>query len=95
MIDDSRLEEVVGRYAELTERLSDQALYDDPKAYKEVSVERAGLEELAEKAKEFLESKARLAQNKADLRAESDASMADLYKEEISDLEESLERLTE
>ena len=95
MIDDSRLEEVVGRYAELTERLSDQALYDDPKAYKEVSVERAGLEELAEKAKEFLDSKARLAQNKADLRAESDSSMAELYKEEISDLEESLETLTE
>lgn len=95
MIDDSRLEEVVGRYAELTERLSDQALYDDPKAYKEVSVERAGLEELAEKAKEFLESKARLAKNKADLRAESDSSMAELYKEEISDLEESLETLTE
>lgn len=95
MIDDSRLEEVVGRYAELTERLSDQALYDDPKAYKEVSVERAGLEELAEKAKEFLDSKARLAQNKADLRAESDSSMAELYKEEISNLEESLETLTE
>ena len=95
MIDDSRLEEVVGRYAELTERLSDQALYDDPKAYKEVSVERAGLEELAERAKEFLDSKARLAQNKADLRAESDSSMAELYKEEISNLEESLETLTE
>ena len=95
MIDDSRLEEVVGRYAELTERLSDQALYDDPNAYKEVSVERAGLEELAERAKEFLDSKARLAQNKADLRAESDSSMAELYKEEISNLEESLETLTE
>lgn len=95
MIDDSRLEEVVGRYAELTEKLCDQDLLNDPKAYKEVSVERAGLEELAQKSKEFLESKAQLAKNKADLRAESDASMAELYKEEIKELDQTLERLTE
>ena len=93
MIDESRLEEVVGRYAELTERCSDPELYNDAKAFKEVSMERAGIEELAQKSKEYLESKAQLARNKADLRAESDDSMIELYKEEISTLEESIEKL--
>lgn len=95
MIDDGRLEEVVGRYAELTERLCDPELHNDAKAFRDVSVERAGLEELALKSKEFLESKKQLAENKAELRAESDPSMTALYKEEIGRLEAALEQLTE
>jgi peptide chain release factor 1 len=95
VIDDSRLEEVIGRYGELTQKLCDPELHSDAKAFREVSVERAGLEELAQKSKKLLESKAQLAQNKTDLRAESDASMADLYKEEIRGLEETVEQLTE
>lgn len=95
VINETRLEEVVGRYAELTERLGDPQLLSDAKAYKQVAVERAGLEELAQKAKSYLDSKAQLVQNKADLRAEADASMAELYKEEISSLSELLETLSE
>lgn len=93
MIDESRLEEVVGRYAELTERLCDPELLNNAKAYRDVSVERAGIEELAAKSKEYLEAKRELASNKAELRAESDPSMTALYKEEIARLEESIERL--
>ncbi|MFA5506462.1 MAG: peptide chain release factor 1, partial [Vulcanimicrobiota bacterium] len=48
-----------------------------------------------QKAKSYLDSKAQLVQNKADLRAEADASMAELYKEEISSLSELLETLSE
>lgn len=95
MIDDSRLEEVVGRYTELTERLCDPKLQNDAKAYRDVSVERAGLEDLAIKAKDFLESKQQLAANKADMKAESDPSMSSLYKEEITALETKLETLLE
>ncbi|MFA7482190.1 MAG: peptide chain release factor 1 [Vulcanimicrobiota bacterium] len=95
VINETRLEEVVGRYAELTERLGDPQLLSDAKAYKQVAVERAGLEELAQKAKSYLDSKAQLVQNKVDLRAEADASMAELYKEEISSLSELLETLSE
>lgn len=95
MIDESRLEEVVGRYAELTERLCDPELLNDPKAYKDVSMERAGLEELAGKAKDFLDKQKRLAKNKADLKQESDAGMSELYQEEIESLEEEMETLTE
>lgn len=95
MIDESKLEEVVGRFAELTERMSDESLYDDPKAYREVSVERAGLEELAVKSKEFLEAKSALAENKTELSNESDASMSALYKEEIKNLEERIETLND
>jgi len=95
MIDESRLEEVVGRYAELTERLCDPELLNDPKAYKDVSMERAGLEELAGQAKDFLDKQKRLAKNKADLKQESDAGMSELYQEEIESLEEEMETLTE
>jgi peptide chain release factor 1 len=95
IIDDSRLEEVIGRYSELTQKLGSEELYSDAKAFRDVSVERAGLEELAQKSKAFLESKAQLASNKADLRAESDASMLELYKEEIRELEQTMEQLTE
>ena len=93
MIDESRLQEVVGRFAELTERMSDQELYNDSKAFTAVSKERAGLEELATKSKQYLEAKQQLEANKADLRAESDPSMTELYKEEISALEETVETL--
>lgn len=93
MIDESRLEEVVGRFAELTERMSDQELYNDSAAFTAVSKERASIEELATKAKQFLQTKKRLEENKAELRAESDPSMTDLYKEEISSLEEQMETL--
>lgn len=95
MIDDARLEEVIGRYNELTERLCDPQLLNDPDAYRDVSTERAGLEELANRSKLFLEQKEQLAENKEELRAESDASMSALYKEEIETLEASLEKLTE
>lgn len=93
MIDESRLEEVVGRYAELTDRLCDQDLLNNAKAYRDVSVERAGLEELAAKSKEYLDSKKQLAENKAELRTESDPSMTALYKEEITRLEAAVEQL--
>lgn len=88
MIDESRLHEVVGRFDELTERFNDPELFNDSKAFKKVSVERAGLEELATKSKLYLESKQQLDENKAELRNESDPSMTELYKEEIKNLEE-------
>lgn len=87
MIDESRLEELVGRYAELTERMCDPELLADAKAYRDVSVERAGLEILAQKSKEYLAAKAELTENKAELKSESDSSMSALYKEEITRLE--------
>jgi peptide chain release factor 1 len=93
VIDDSRLEEVVGRYAELTERLCDPELLADAKAYRDVSVERAGLEELESRSRAYLDAKAQLRENKAELKAESDPSMTALYKEEITNLEATVERL--
>lgn len=95
MIDEQKLEEVVGRFAELNDRLYDCDLAKDPKALREVTMERAGLEELAIKSKQFLEAKASLSENKAELKAESDQSMCALYKEEINNLEATIETLTE
>ena len=93
MIDDLRLQELIGRFNELTERLCSPEVHEDPKVFRDVSMERAGLDELATKSKAFLEAKAELAENKEGLRAESDPSMTALYKEEISGLEQTVETL--
>jgi peptide chain release factor 1 len=87
VIDEDRLREVVGRYAELTERFCDPELLNDPKAYKEVSKERSNIEALAAKAREYLDAGEEIAANKEELKSESDPSMSALYREENLRLE--------
>lgn len=95
MIDESRLKEVVARYAELTERFCDPQLLQDPKAYREVSKERSALEALAAKAKEFLDGIEEVESNRQELKTETDSSMVSLYREEILRLEARKEELAE
>lgn len=95
MIDEDKLREVVARYAELTERFCDPELLKDPKVYKAVSVERAEIESLAAKSREYLEVKEQLKANRAELKSEKDPSMVALYRDEVRNLEESQERLQE
>ncbi len=95
MIDERRLREVIARYAELTERFCDPELLQDPKAYREISVERAEIEDLAARSKEFLDTLEELEANRAELEGESDPSMLSLYKEEIKNLQKRKEELIE
>lgn len=95
MIDELKLREVIARYDELTQRFADPSLFDDPEAGREVSVERSGIEELAARSTEYLKAGEELAENKEALTDESDASMVELYKEEIARLEAEREELFE
>lgn len=95
MIDELKLREVVARYAELTERFCDPELLKDPKAYRDVSVERSNIEELAARAKEYLDAGDQVANNKKELASESDPDLVELYREEINQLEARREELQE
>lgn len=88
MIDESRLKEVVARYAELTERFCDPELLKDAKAYRDVSKERSAIETLAAKSKEYLDGLEEAESNRNELKTETDASMLALYREELVRLEE-------
>ncbi len=95
MIDESRLKEVVARYAELTERFCDPELLKDAKAYRDVSKERSAIEILAAKAKEYLDGMEEAESNRSELKTETDPSMVALYKEELLRLEARKEELEE
>lgn len=95
MIDESRLKEVVARYAELTERFCDPELLKDAKAYRDVSKERSAIETLAAKAKEYLDGLDEAESNRNELKTETDSSMIALYKEELLRLEARKEELEE
>ena len=95
MIDESRLKEVVARYAELTERFCDPELLKDAKAYRDVSKERSAIETLAAKAKEYLDGVEEAESNRNELKTETDPSMVALYKEELLRLEERKKELEE
>lgn len=95
MIDEDKLREVAARYSELTERFCDPALLNNPTAYREVSKERAALEDLAARAKDYLEAREELVSNRQELKNESDASMSALYKEEVVRLEARTDELAE
>lgn len=86
MIDELKLREVAARYDELTERFCDQELMKDPKAFRDVSVERANIEELAAKSKEYLAAGDQIASNTKELASETDPDLIDLYREEIQSL---------
>ncbi|MGE0490910.1 MAG: peptide chain release factor 1 [Vulcanimicrobiota bacterium] len=95
MLDELKLQEIVNRYDELTERFCDPELLTDPDAYKEVAQERASLEELAGKAREFLTVISEIATNRAELESEKDASMVALYRDDLKSLERRHEALSE
>lgn len=95
MIDEDRLREVVGRYAELTERFCDPELLHNPTAYREVSKERSAIEALAAKAREYLEAGDEIITNESELKTETDPSMTALYREENLRLERARRDLAE
>ncbi|MCA9794481.1 MAG: PCRF domain-containing protein, partial [Candidatus Eremiobacteraeota bacterium] len=95
MLDELKLQEIVNRYDELTERFCDPELLQDADAYKEVAQERASLEELAGKAREFLNVISEIATNRAELETEKDPSMVALYRDDLKNLERSHEALSE
>lgn len=88
-----KLDAVVRRFETLTERLADPTLYDRPAELRETNAERANLEPIVQKYKEFNKLKADIEGNKDIIHNEKDEEMRDMAKEELSELEAKLPKI--
>lgn len=82
-----KLDSVVRRYEELTEKMADPTLYERQAEYKATTEERSGIEELVQTYKEYTKIKSDLEGAKELLQTESDEEMREMAKEEISEYE--------
>jgi len=82
-----KLDQVVKRFEELTDKMADPTLYDRQNEFKAVSTERGNIEELVEVYKVYKKIKGDLDGAKDILKTESDEEMRDMAKEEISEYE--------
>lgn len=89
-----KLEAVVQRFEELTEKLADPSLYDRQAEFKKISSERGSIEEVVVVYKEYKNAKQELEEAKELLKTESDEDLRDMAKEEITDLENKITELT-
>lgn len=85
-----KLDAVVRRFDTLTERLGDPSLYDRAGELREINSERAHLEPIVNKYKEYKKTVADIEGNKDIIHNEKDEDMRELAKEELSELEAAL-----
>jgi peptide chain release factor 1 len=88
-----RLQAVEDRYERLNELLSDPEIVNDPKKLKEYSKEQYGIQETVNVYREYKEFREQLQEAKSMLEEKLDADMREMVKQEISELEESMEEL--
>ena len=82
-----KLDSVISRYEQLTEKLADPSIYDRQKEFKEISSERSGIEELVHVYREYKELMADLEGTKDILRNEKDEELREMAKLDLSDME--------
>jgi peptide chain release factor 1 len=83
----NKLEAVISRYEQLTEKLADPSIYDRQKEFKEISSERANIEDVVIAYREYKKVKENLEGSKEILRNEKDEDMREMAKMELSELE--------
>ncbi|MFO8143801.1 MAG: peptide chain release factor 1 [Dehalococcoidales bacterium] len=88
-----RLEQIEGRYQELTERMATPEVASDVKQLQELAQERAGFEETVAKYREYKSKSRTLEETRSMLEEDLEEEMAGMVKKEIDDLEANLERL--
>lgn len=89
----NKLDEVVKRFDQLTEKLADPSIYDRQNELKEVSTERSSLEAIVNTYKEYRQTKLDLQGAKDLLMNESDQTLKEMAREEISLKEVDVTRL--
>lgn len=82
-----KLEEVVKRFEELNEKLSDPTIYDRQAEFKKVSEERGNIEDLVTCFIKYKKIKTDIEGAKEILKEEADEDMREMAKEEISEFE--------
>lgn len=85
-----KLEAVVRRFEVLTERLADPSLYDRAQELRETNAERANIEPIVIKFKEYKKLVADIEGNKDIIHNEKDEDMREMAKEELGELEAKL-----
>ncbi len=85
-----KIEAVVRRFETLTERLADPSLYDRAAEMRQINQERASIEPLVIKFREYKKLVADIEGNKELLQTEKDEDMRAMAKEELSELEKLL-----
>jgi peptide chain release factor 1 len=88
-----KLDHVVDRFNQLTDKMGDPSLYDRKDEFKKVSEERANLEEIVRVYQLYKKAKEELEGAKDILRQENDEELRDLAKEELNEKEQYLEQL--
>lgn len=82
-----KLEGVVKRFEELTEKMADPTLYERQNEYKEISTERSNLEEIVTTYKKFKKIKSDIDGAKDLLANEKDEEVREMAKEELAENE--------
>ncbi len=82
-----KLEEVVARFDELTEKMGDPTLYERQEEYQAITRERSHLEELVETYKKYKKIKENVEEAKSILVNEKDEDMREMAKEELAESE--------
>lgn len=82
----AQLDGLVDRYDELTEMMADPEVIADTKRYLEVSKEAAGMMDVVNKYRRYRDVVKEMAENDQIMRESDDKELADLAKEELSDL---------
>jgi len=90
----SKLDDVVKRYQELSTQLQDQAIYSDQKKLQRVAKERKNLEEIVETYQEYRKIDKEIEEQLEMLRGD-DRELAALVEEELPQLQQKKEKLTE
>lgn len=86
----TKISKLLHRFAELEDALAQPDVFNDPKAYREMTQEHAYLSDIKQLYDKIQKSKQRLLENKELLKIEVDADFVNLLKEEIDQLESSL-----
>ncbi|WP_105981276.1 peptide chain release factor 1 [Bacillus paralicheniformis] len=90
-----RLKSIEDRYKKLNELLSDPEVVNDPKKLREYSKEQSDLQETVEVYRRYRSASEQLSDAKAMLEEKLDSDMREMVKEEISELQEEIESLTD
>lgn len=90
-----KLDQVVRRFDELTEKMADPSLYDRQDEFKAVSKEHAGIQDLVQSYKVYKALKEDIDECKSILKNEKDDEMREMAKEELSEGESKIPAMEE
>jgi len=90
-----KLEQISKRYQEIEEQIATPEIATDPKQLQKLAQERAGIEDVVEKYRQYKQTSESLEETKAMLKDSLDEEMKAMVKQEIDELEGKLENLLE